>query len=144
MCYVPLSLLVLHENSVKEIPRISGVAKEKLKKLLVHKNSVKKHGVIKNVIPEPPGTLAPKVHVRPLDYEDHVRPLDYEEIYKEDGKITGDERRDGKAEDKGEVEEEDEERPDLENQTDPEKKLRGDVFCKCHLHIIFKYICIEF
>lgn len=135
MCYVPLSLLVLHENSVKEISRISGVAKEKLKKLLVHKNSVKKHGVIKNVIPERPGTLAPKVHVRPLDYE---------EIYKEDGKITGDERRDGKAEEKGEVEEEDEERPDLENQTDPEKKLRGDVFCKCHLHIIFKYICIEF
>lgn len=114
---------------MKEIPRISGVAKEKLKKLLVH-NAVKKQGAVKNVIPEPPGTLASKVHVRPLDNEDGMY---IEDIYEEESKAPGSNRRDGKAEEKGEVEDEDRERPDLENQTDPEKKLRGDVFCKCRL-----------
>ncbi|XP_053166433.1 epidermal growth factor-like protein 6 isoform X2 [Hemicordylus capensis] len=116
---------VIHENSVKEIPRISGVAKEKLKKLLVHKNSVKKHEDIKNVIPEPPVTPASKAHVRPLDYEDSAY---IEATYGEQGKGTENARRDGKEE--KEAEEEEEERPDLENQTDSEKKLRGDVFSK--------------
>ncbi|XP_053166436.1 epidermal growth factor-like protein 6 isoform X5 [Hemicordylus capensis] len=117
--------IVIHENSVKEIPRISGVAKEKLKKLLVHKNSVKKHEDIKNVIPEPPVTPASKAHVRPLDYEDSAY---IEATYGEQGKGTENARRDGKEE--KEAEEEEEERPDLENQTDSEKKLRGDVFSK--------------
>nr|XP_028583523.1 epidermal growth factor-like protein 6 isoform X2 [Podarcis muralis] len=117
---------VIHENYVKDIPRISGVAKEKLKKLLVHKNSVKKHGDIKNVIPEPPVTPASKVHIRPLDYEDGVHT---EGAYGEQGESTEDVRREGKIEEEEEVEKGGE-REDLENQTGHEKKLRGDVFSK--------------
>ncbi|KAM6446900.1 epidermal growth factor-like protein 6 [Liasis olivaceus] len=104
---------VAHENSVKAIPRISGVTKEKLKKLLLHKKSAKKHEDIKNAIP------ASKAHVRPLDYEGG--------LYPESAEKETEDRRDRKTVEKEGVEEEGE-REHLENQTAHEKKLRGDVF----------------
>ncbi|XP_020642417.3 epidermal growth factor-like protein 6 [Pogona vitticeps] len=115
---------VIHENSVKEIPRISGIAKEKLKKLLIQKNSVKKHEYIKNVIPERPMTPLSKTQVKPLGYEDGVYT---EGAYGEQGKRTGGAGRGGETEEKEDVEGE---RDSSENQAGHEKKLRGDVFSK--------------
>nr|XP_020642419.1 epidermal growth factor-like protein 6 isoform X3 [Pogona vitticeps] len=116
--------IVIHENSVKEIPRISGIAKEKLKKLLIQKNSVKKHEDIKNVIPERPMTPLSKTQVKPLGYEDGVYT---EGAYVEHGKRTGGAGRGGETEEKEDVEGE---RDSSENQAGHEKKLRGDVFSK--------------
>uniref|UniRef100_A0ACB8FIG8 Uncharacterized protein n=1 Tax=Sphaerodactylus townsendi TaxID=933632 RepID=A0ACB8FIG8_9SAUR len=114
---------VIHENSVKEIPRIVGVTKEKFKKLLMHKNSVKKHEDIKNVIPELPVIPPSKTHVRPLDYEDGIH---IDGLLSKQGKGTEDVGRGERIEEKEEVEGE-----DHENQGKPEKKLRGDVFLDC-------------
>ncbi|XP_077199324.1 epidermal growth factor-like protein 6 isoform X2 [Paroedura picta] len=117
---------VLHENSVKEIPKTSEATKEKFKKLFVHKHSVKKHEDIKNVIPEPPVTPPSNAHVGPLDYEDGIDIEDPDYDSKQ-GKGNEDAERGDRLEEKGEVEEE---REDHENQSEPEKKLRGDVFSK--------------
>lgn len=127
-----LFVLVIHENSVKEIPRISGAAKEKFKKLLAHKNSVKKHEDIKNVIPEPPVTPASNAPVKSLDDEDGI----YIEGSKQE-KGTEDTGREERVEEEAEVEGE---REDHENQSEPEKKLRGDVFCKFFFQIMHKFM----
>ncbi|XP_042316543.1 epidermal growth factor-like protein 6 [Sceloporus undulatus] len=117
---------VIHENSVKEFPRLSGVAKEKLKKLLMHKNNVKKHEDMKNAISEPLVTPPSKTHVRPLDYEESVYT---EDDFTDQGESSEDVVRDGKINKKG-AEEEEGESDHLENQVGHEKKLRGDVFSK--------------
>ncbi|XP_044305506.1 epidermal growth factor-like protein 6 [Varanus komodoensis] len=115
---------VIPDNSVKGVLRISGIAKEKLKKLLVHKNSMKKHEDQRNAIPEPPMTPTSKVYVRPVDNEDGVYA---EDALSEQRQSTVDIRRDGNVKEKGDVKEEGQkEHP--ENQTGHEKTLRGDVF----------------
>ncbi|KAH0624693.1 hypothetical protein JD844_032409 [Phrynosoma platyrhinos] len=119
--------IVIHENSVKEFPRLSGVAKEKLKKLLVHKNNVKKHEDMKNVISEPLATPPSKTHVRPLDYEEGVYT---EDDFTDQGESSEHVGRDGKINKKGAGEEEEGESDHLKNQVGLEKKLRGDVFSK--------------
>ncbi|KAF7253700.1 Epidermal growth factor-like protein 6 [Varanus komodoensis] len=122
---------VIPDNSVKGVLRISGIAKEKLKKLLVHKNSMKKHEDQRNAIPEPPMTPTSKVYVRPVDNEDGVYA---EDALSEQRQSTVDIRRDGNVKEKGDVKEEGQkEHP--ENQTGHEKTLRGDVFCKFNLYI---------
>uniref|UniRef100_A0A8D0L3B0 EGF like domain multiple 6 n=1 Tax=Sphenodon punctatus TaxID=8508 RepID=A0A8D0L3B0_SPHPU len=112
-----LECSVIPENSVKEVPRIHGAVKDTIKKLLAHKNSMKKHEEIKNVIPEPAMTPAPKVHVQSFDHEDG--------IYDEEEKDTEDDGEGKEVEEEEEVVEEDE-----ENQIDHEQRLRGDVFGK--------------
>lgn len=114
--------LVAHENSVKAIHRMSGITKEKFKKLLLYKKSAKKHDDIKNTIP------ASKAHVSPLDYEDDLYP---ESTFSKWGESTEDIRKDRKTIEQESVEEEGE-IEHLKNQTVHEKKLRGDVFCKCY------------
>lgn len=126
MFYISLLVLVIPENSLKEIPRIPGVIKDTIKKLLSHKNSVKKHEEIKNVIPE----SAPKVHLQSLDYEGGVY-------------IGGAQDEKKESEDAGEEEEvdeaeEEEEQEGFENQIGQDQSLRGDVFRKCHHHFCFR------
>ncbi|XP_060542664.1 epidermal growth factor-like protein 6 isoform X3 [Pantherophis guttatus] len=111
---------VAHENSVKAIHRMSGITKEKFKKLLLYKKSAKKHDDIKNTIP------ASKAHVSPLDYEDDLYP---ESTFSKWGESTEDIRKDRKTIEQESVEEEGEIEY-LKNQTVHEKKLRGDVFYK--------------
>ncbi|XP_029785290.1 epidermal growth factor-like protein 6 isoform X2 [Suricata suricatta] len=67
-----LQCSVIPENSVKEILRARGSIKDRIKKLLAHKNSLKKKTKIKNVITEPFGTPASKVYVQPLHSEESV------------------------------------------------------------------------
>uniref|UniRef100_A0A8D0G8W2 EGF like domain multiple 6 n=1 Tax=Sphenodon punctatus TaxID=8508 RepID=A0A8D0G8W2_SPHPU len=79
---------------------------------------------IKNVIPEPAMTPAPKVHVQSFDHEDG--------IYDEEEKDTEDDGEGKEVEEEEEVVEEDE-----ENQIDHEQRLRGDVFGKCDACVSF-------
>lgn len=113
-------VLVIPEKSVKEIPRIPGTAKDTIKKLLAHKNSVKKHKVIKNVIPESAMTPASKTHLQSLDYEGGI---DLGGSYTMEEKETEVTIEEAEETDK-------EENEDYENQIDHERSLRGDVFCK--------------
>uniref|UniRef100_A0A669PMI1 EGF like domain multiple 6 n=1 Tax=Phasianus colchicus TaxID=9054 RepID=A0A669PMI1_PHACC len=107
------------EKSVKEIPRIPGTAKDTIKKLLAHKNSVEKHKAIKNVIPEAAMTPASKTHLQSLYYEGG---FDLGGSY-----TVGEKRTEVTIEE--EVDETDEEeKEDYENQIDHEQSLRGDVF----------------
>ncbi|XP_064331242.1 epidermal growth factor-like protein 6 isoform X2 [Phalacrocorax carbo] len=106
---------VILEKSVKEIARIPGTAKDTIKKLLAHKNSVKKHETIKNTIPEAAVTPVSKTHLQLLDYEGGI---DLGGGYTEEEKET-----EANAEESDE-----EEKEDFENQIDHEQSLRGDVF----------------
>lgn len=114
-------ILVIPEKSVKEIARIPGTAKDTIKKLLAHKNSMKKHETIKNVIPEAAMTPASKTHLQLLDYEGGI---DLGGSYTEEEKET-----EATAEEEVEGSDE-EEKEDFENQIEHERSLRGDVFCK--------------
>ncbi|KFP31954.1 Epidermal growth factor-like 6, partial [Colius striatus] len=110
---------VIPEKSVKEIARIPGTAIDTIKKLLAHKNSVKKHEALKNVIPEAAVTPASKTHLQLLDYEGGI---DLGESYTEEEKET-----EATAEvEADEIDEE--EKEDFENQIEHEQTLRGDVF----------------
>lgn len=113
-------VLVIPEKSVKEIARIPGTAKDTIKKLLAHKNSVKKHETIKNAIPEAAETPPSKTHLQLLDYEGGIG---LGGSYSEEEKET-----EAAAEEEAE-ESDEEEKEDFENQID-ERSLRGDVFCK--------------
>ncbi|XP_040389445.1 epidermal growth factor-like protein 6 isoform X1 [Cygnus olor] len=109
---------VIPEKSVKEIPRIPGTAKDTIKKLLAHKNSVKKHKAIKNVIPESAMTPASKTHLQSLDYEGGIDLGGSYTVEEKETEVTIEE-----AEETGK-----EENEDYENQIDHEQTLRGDVF----------------
>lgn len=109
-------VLVTPENSVKEIARISGTAKGTIKKLLAHKNGMKKDETIRNLIPEAEETSPSKTHLQLLDYDDGI---DLAERYTE--KETEEEAKEA----------DEEEKEDFENQIEHEQSLRGDVFCKC-------------
>ncbi|KAK2519628.1 epidermal growth factor-like protein 6 [Columba guinea] len=104
---------VIPEKSVKEIPRIPGTAKDTIKKLLAHKNTVKKYETIKNAIPEVAVTPASETHLQLLDYEG--------------GFVLGGSYAEEKKEEEAE-ESDEEEMEDFENQIDHEQSLRGDVF----------------
>ncbi|XP_065599981.1 epidermal growth factor-like protein 6 isoform X2 [Cyrtonyx montezumae] len=106
------------EKSVKEIPRIPGTAKDIIKKLLAHKNSVTKHKALKNVIPEAAMTPASKTHLQSLDYEDGFDLGGSYTVGEKETEVTIEEK----------VDETDEEEEDYENQIDHEQSLRGDVF----------------
>ncbi|XP_043852353.1 epidermal growth factor-like protein 6 isoform X2 [Dromiciops gliroides] len=109
---------VIPENSVKEIFRTPGTIKDTIKKLLAHKNSVKKNEEIKNVIPEPAVTPATSILLHSFHYEDSIQvhgAYDGKEKEHEDTR-----KEDGREEEEGQI--------DLRNQIDPEQSLRGDVF----------------
>lgn len=110
---------------MKEIPRIPGTAKDTIKKLLAHKNTVKKYETIKNAIPEVAVTPASETHLQLLDYEG--------------GFVLGGSYAEEKKEEEAE-ESDEEEMEDFENQIDHEQSLRGDVFCK---FLLFFFCCSE-
>ncbi|XP_063809584.1 epidermal growth factor-like protein 6 [Pseudophryne corroboree] len=97
------------DKPVKENTKIVGSVKDTIKKLLAHKNSLKRNEDIKNIIPEPVITPSPKTRLQPFDYEDGVY---IGETYNEEN----------------EREEEQDEEDDYENIIGEEKILRGDVF----------------
>uniref|UniRef100_A0A8C9FSL0 EGF like domain multiple 6 n=1 Tax=Pavo cristatus TaxID=9049 RepID=A0A8C9FSL0_PAVCR len=115
------------EKSVKEIPRIPGAAKDTIKKLLAHKNSVTKHKAIKNVIPEAAMTPASKTYLQSLDYEGGFDLGGSYTVGEKKTEVTIEEEVDDTDE---------EEKEDYENQIDHEQSLRGDVFCKCNASLI--------
>nr|XP_033805563.1 epidermal growth factor-like protein 6 isoform X1 [Geotrypetes seraphini] len=103
------------DKSVKETPKMFGTARDTIKKLLVHKNSIRKNEDIRNFIPEPAVTPSPRAHLQPFDYKDRV--------YVGKGDKETEDANEGK-----EAEEEVKDIDLLDNQTDQEKRLRGDVF----------------
>ncbi|XP_045712039.1 epidermal growth factor-like protein 6 isoform X2 [Phyllostomus hastatus] len=113
-----LQCSVIPEKSGKEVLRAPGTIKDRLKKLLAHKNSMKKKVKIKNVITEPAGTPAPKGNLWPFASEDSISRdenpnggnRETEERMKQG---LGEETRDETA---------------LKNHVEPEQSLRGDVF----------------
>ncbi|XP_077920108.1 epidermal growth factor-like protein 6 isoform X3 [Halichoerus grypus] len=113
-----LQCSVIPENSVKEVLRARGVIKDRIKKLLAHKNSMKKKVKIKNVITEPSGTPAPKVNLRPLNSEETVSRA----RNSNGGKKQNEERK------KEGLEEEKKNEQALKNHVEWEQSLRGDVF----------------
>uniref|UniRef100_A0A8C0S8L2 EGF like domain multiple 6 n=1 Tax=Canis lupus familiaris TaxID=9615 RepID=A0A8C0S8L2_CANLF len=113
-----LQCSVIPENSVKEVLRAPGTIKDRIKKLLAHKNSMKKKVKIKNVITEPSGTPAPKVNLWPLNPEETVSRA----RTSNGGKKQKEERN------KGGLEEEEKYEKALKNHVEREQSLRGDVF----------------
>jgi hypothetical protein len=122
-----LFVLVISENSVKEVLRASGTIKDRIKKLLAHKNSMKKKVKIKNVTPRPTGTHTPKVNSQPFSDGESVS-------------MGGNSNREEKGREEkmkeGLAEEKREEKA-LKNDVEQERSLRGDVFCKYHFGYIY-------
>ncbi|KAM9566026.1 epidermal growth factor-like protein 6 isoform 4-T4 [Guaruba guarouba] len=110
---------VIPEKSAKEIARIPGTAKDTIKKLLAHKNSVKKQEAIKNAIPEAAVTPSSKTQLQLLDYKGGI---DLGGSYSEEEKKTE------ATEDEEAEESDEEENEDFENQINHQQRLRGDVF----------------
>ncbi|XP_015974955.2 epidermal growth factor-like protein 6 [Rousettus aegyptiacus] len=113
-----LQCSLIPEKSVKEVIRAVGTIKDRIKKLLAHKNSMKKKVKIKNVITEPAGTPSPKVNLRPFDSEKSVfrggRPNGEKKVNEEKkDEELGEEKRDETA---------------SKNHVEQEQRLRGDVF----------------
>ncbi|EPY76826.1 EGF-like-domain, multiple 6 [Camelus ferus] len=109
---------VIPENSVKEFLKAPGTMKDRIKKLLAHKNSMKKKVKIKNIITEPVGTPAPKVNLQPFSSEESVS---------RDGDPSGERKRNEEGKKEG-LEEERRDEKALENHVEQEQSLRGDVF----------------
>lgn len=117
-----LFVVVIPEKSVKEVLRAPGTIKDRIKKLLAHKNSMKKTVKIKNTIVEPAGTPAPKGNLQPFDSEESVS---------RDGNPNGGKRENEERKKEG-LEEEKREETALKNHVEQERSLRGDVFCEYH------------
>ncbi|XP_069828547.1 epidermal growth factor-like protein 6 isoform X2 [Dendropsophus ebraccatus] len=109
------------DKPVKESPKIIGSAKDTIKKLLAHKNSLKRNEEMKNLIPEPIITPSPKTRLQPFDYVDGVY---IGGTYHEENE----EFEHNEDEEEEEEEEEDDEDDDYDNGIGQEKILRGDVF----------------
>ena len=124
-----LFVLVIPEKSRKEVLRAPGTIKDRIKKLLAHKNSMKKKVKIKNVITEPAGTPAPKGNLWPFDSEDSVS---------RDGNLNGGNKETEERKKQG-LGEETRDEAALKNHVEQEQSLRGDVFCEYH----FCY-CVHF
>lgn len=120
-----LFVLAIPQNSVKEVLRAPGTIKDRIKKLLAHKNSMKKKVKIKNVTPEPTSTPTPKVNLQPFNYEDSVS---------RGGNSHGDKKGNEEKMKEG-LEEEKREEKALKNDIE-EQSLRGDVFCECYFYFI--------
>lgn len=110
-----LLVLVIPENSVKELLRAPRTIKDRIKKLLAHKNSMRQKVKMKNIA-EPRGTPTAKV-----DWE----PFSSEESISRDGNPHGEKKRN---ENRKKERLEDEKRD--ENHVEQEQSLRGDVFCE--------------
>lgn len=110
-----LLVLVIPENSVKEFLRAPGTIKDRIKKLLAHKNSMRKKVKMKNIA-EPRGTLTPKVDLEPFISEESVS---------RDGNPHREKKRNGNRK-KERLEDENRD----ENHVEQEQSLRGDVFCE--------------
>lgn len=111
-----LQCSVIPEHSVKEILTAPGTIKDRIKKLLAHKRTMKKKVKLKMVTPRPASTRVPKVNL-PYSSEEGVsrgRNYDGEQKKKEEGK------RERLEEEKGEK--------TLRNEVEQERTLRGDVF----------------
>ncbi|MBZ3870095.1 Epidermal growth factor-like protein 6 [Sciurus carolinensis] len=109
---------VIPENSVREVLRVPGTIKDRIKKLLAHKNSMKKKVKIKNVTPGPTGTLHPKVNLQPFSYEETVS---------RNGNSSRGKKRNEERMKEGLGEEKREEKV-VKNDVEQEQSLRGDVF----------------
>lgn len=109
--------------------------KDRIKKLLAHKNSMKKKVKIKNVTPEPTGTRHPKVNLQPFSNEETVS---------RNGNSNGEKKRNEERMKEGHEEQKREEKA-LKNDVEQEQSLRGDVFCEyrfCYLlHFIKEELC---
>ncbi|XP_010856901.1 PREDICTED: epidermal growth factor-like protein 6, partial [Bison bison bison] len=101
------------ENSVKELLRAPGTIKDRIKKLLAHKNSMRKKVKMKNIT-EPRGTPTTKVDSEPFSSEESIS---------RDGNPHGEKKRN---ENRKKERLEDEKRD--ENHVEQEQSLRGDVF----------------
>ena len=110
-----LLVLVIPENSVKELLRAPRTIKDRIKKLLAHKNSMRQKVKMKNIA-EPRGTPTAKV-----DWE----PFSSEESISRDGNPHGEKKRN---ENRKKKRLEDKKRD--ENHVEQEQSLRGDVFCE--------------
>lgn len=123
-------LTAIPEKPVKENPKIVGSAKDTIKKLLAHKNSLKRNEEKKNFIPEPVITPSPKTRLQPFDYVEGIyiggnyNEEDKEVVHNEDD----------------EEEEEEDEDDDYDNGIGQEKILRGDVFGMFYFLLI---LCIK-
>lgn len=109
---------------MKEGPKIVGSAKDTIKKLLAHKNSLKRIEDIKNLIPELVVTPSPKTRLQPYDYVDGVyigNTNKAEEEYEEEEEDQDD--NEDEEEDDGDVDDD-----VYENTIGQKKTLRGDVF----------------
>ncbi|KAF6389923.1 EGF like domain multiple 6 [Rhinolophus ferrumequinum] len=113
-----LQCSLIPEKSVKEVVRAPGTIKDRIKKLLAHKNSMKKKVTIKNVITEPAGTPSPKVNLRPFDSEESVS---------RDASSGGEKKGNEERKNMG-LEEEKRDKAVLKNHVEQEQSLRGDVF----------------
>uniref|UniRef100_A0ABI7VZ10 EGF like domain multiple 6 n=1 Tax=Felis catus TaxID=9685 RepID=A0ABI7VZ10_FELCA len=113
-----LQCSVIPENSVKEVLTAPGTLKDRIKKLLAHKNSMKKKIKIKNVITEPSGAPAPEVNLQPLNSEESVS----RGRNSDGGKNRNEERK------KEGLEERKRKEKTLKNHMEREQSLRGDVF----------------
>ncbi|KAM4045193.1 epidermal growth factor-like protein 6 [Anomaloglossus baeobatrachus] len=114
---------VIPDKPVKENPKIVGSAKDTIKKLLAHKNSLKRNEDKGNLIPEPVITPSPKSRLQPFDYVDgiYIGGTYNEEVEEKfEDEQTDDEEEEG--------EDEDDEDDDYDNGIGQEKILRGDVF----------------
>ena len=116
-----LLVLVIPENSVKEFLRAPGTIKDRIKKLLAHKNNMKKKVKMKNIA-EPGGTPAPKVDSQPFNSEESVS---------RDGNPPGERKRNEERKKEG-LEEEKRDEKALANHVEEQQSLRGDVFCEYH------------
>lgn len=125
-----LFVSVIPENSVKEVLRAPGTIKDRIKKLLAHKNSMKKKVKIKNGITEPSGTPTPKVNLQPFNSEESVS---------RDGNPDGDKEKNEERK-KEELEEEKRDEKALKNHVEQEQSLRGDVFCEYHFCFLIHFM----
>ncbi|XP_036126082.1 epidermal growth factor-like protein 6 [Molossus molossus] len=113
-----LQCSVIPEKSMKEVLKAPGTIKDRIKKLLAHKNSMKKKVKIKNIIIEPAGTPAPKGNLQPFDSEESIS---------RDGNLNGGKKENEKRKKEG-LEEEKRYETALKNHVEHEQSLRGDVF----------------
>uniref|UniRef100_A0A452DT68 EGF-like domain-containing protein n=1 Tax=Capra hircus TaxID=9925 RepID=A0A452DT68_CAPHI len=110
-----LQCALIPENSVKEFLRAPGTIKDRIKKLLAHKNNMRKKIKMKNIA-EPRGTPTPKVDSEPFSSEESIS---------RDGNPHREKKRNGYRK-KERLEDENID----ENHVEQEQSLRGDVFCE--------------
>ncbi|XP_060039026.1 epidermal growth factor-like protein 6 isoform X2 [Erinaceus europaeus] len=109
---------VIPENSVKEVLRALGPIKDRIKKLLAHKNSMRKKAKMKNAITSPAGTPILNVNLHLVNPEESIS-----RAVRPEGEKRGNEnrRKEGLEEEKGGGNA-------LRSHMEPEHSLRGDVF----------------